>query len=93
MTTLTIRQKLMTYLADADDSKVKAIYTLLEREIREDDIFTLSEEQLQILDKERQLHITGQSKSYSREEANQIIKGQRTFMYHLIIKPRAIEMA
>jgi hypothetical protein len=79
MTTLTIRQKLMTYLADADDSKVKAIYTLLEREIREDDIFTLSEEQLQILDEERELHITGQSKSYSREEANQIIKGQRTY--------------
>jgi hypothetical protein len=79
MTTLTIRQKLMTYLADADDSKVKAIYTLLEREIRKDDIFTLSEEQLQILDEERELHITGQSKSYSREEANQIIKGQRTY--------------
>ena len=79
MTTLTIRQKLMTYLADADDSKVKAIYTLLEREIGEDDIFTLSEEQLQILDEERKLHITGQSKSYSREEANQIIKGQRSY--------------
>jgi hypothetical protein len=79
MTTLTIRQKLITYLADADDSKVKAIYTLLEREIREDDIFTLSDEQLQILDEEHEMHITGQSKSYSREEANQIIRGQRTF--------------
>jgi hypothetical protein len=79
MTTLTIRQKLMTYLADADDSKVKAIYTLLEREIREDDIFILSDEQLQILDEEHEMHVTGQSKSYSREEANQMIKGQRTF--------------
>ena len=28
MTTIAIRQKLMTYLADADDSKVKALYTL-----------------------------------------------------------------
>jgi hypothetical protein len=79
MTTLTIRQKLMTYLADADDSKVKAIYTLLEREIREDDIFTLSDEQLQILDEEHEMHVTGQSKSYNREEASQIIKGMRTF--------------
>jgi hypothetical protein len=34
MATLTIRQKLMTYLADADDSKIKAIYTLLERDIQ-----------------------------------------------------------
>jgi hypothetical protein len=79
MTTLTTRQKLMTYLADADDSKVEAIYTLLEREILEDDIFTLSDEQLRVLDEEHEMHITGQSKSYSREEASQIIKGRRTF--------------
>ena len=79
MTTPAIRQKLMTYLANADDSKVKALYTLLEREISEDDTLTLTDEQLQILEDERQLHLGGQSKSYSREEANQIVKGLRTF--------------
>jgi hypothetical protein len=79
MTTLAIRQKLMTYLADADDSKVKALYTLLEKEIHDEDNFVLSEEQIQILDKERDLHINGQSKSYTREGARQIIKGQRAF--------------
>jgi hypothetical protein len=79
MTTIAIRQKLMTYLADADDSKVKALYTLLEKEIQEEDTFVLTDEQLQILDKEREMHINGQTKSYSREEANQIIKGQRAF--------------
>jgi hypothetical protein len=78
-TTLSIRQKLMTYLADADDSKVKAIYTLLEKEIKEEGDFKLTDEQLGILDKERAMHLSGQTKSYTRQEATQIIKGQRGF--------------
>jgi len=78
-TTLSIRQKLMTYLADANDSKVKAIYTLLEREIKEEGDFKLTDEQLGILDKERAMHLSGQTKSYTRQEAAQIIKGQRSF--------------
>jgi hypothetical protein len=79
MTTIAIRQKLMTYLADAEDSKVKALYTLLEKEIQVEEAFVLTDEQLQILDKERELHLSGTSKSYSREEASHIIKGQRAF--------------
>jgi len=79
MTTLAIRKKLMTYLADADDSKVKALYTLLEKEIQREDSFALTDEQFQILEKERAMHINGESKSYSREDATQIIKGQRDF--------------
>jgi hypothetical protein len=79
MATLSIRQKLMTYLADADDSKIKAIYTLLKNEIQEEDAYVLTDEQMRILDEEHHLHITGQSKSYTREEAGQIIRGQRSF--------------
>jgi hypothetical protein len=79
MTTIAIRQKLMTYLADADDSKVKALYTLLEKEIEQEDAFVFTDEQLEILEIERSLHLSGKSKSYSREEAQQIIKGQRDF--------------
>jgi len=73
MTTLAIRKKLMTYLADAEDSKVKARYTLLEKEIQQEESFALTGEQLQILEKERAMHINGESKSYSREEARQIM--------------------
>jgi len=69
----------MSYLADADDSKVKAIYTLLERDIQDEDAFKLTAEQLEILDTERELHLAGKTKSYTRQEANQIIKGQRSF--------------
>ena len=78
MTTITMRQKLMTYLADADDSKVKALYTLLENDIDEN-TFVLTNEQLKILDREHELHVAGQSKSYTREEASQIIRGKRGF--------------
>jgi hypothetical protein len=38
----------MTYLADADDSKVKAIYTLLKEDIRGEDSFKLTNEHADI---------------------------------------------
>jgi len=79
MTTATIRQKLMTYLADADDSKVKALYTLLEKDIQEEKTFALSDEQMQILEKEHNMYMRGEGKSYTREEARQIVKGQRGY--------------
>ena len=79
MTTLAIRQKLMTYLVDADDSKVKALYTLLKDDIHEEKGFALTDEQMQILEEEHHLHITGQSKSYTAEESFQIIRGERGF--------------
>ncbi|HEY8928496.1 MAG TPA: hypothetical protein VIM55_04875 [Mucilaginibacter sp.] len=79
MTTSTIRKKLMTYLADAEDSKIRAIYTLLESDISEETSVRLTDEQWQILDKEREMHLSGQSRSYTRDESRQIIKGQRDF--------------
>jgi hypothetical protein len=79
MATLSIRKKLLSYLADADDSKIKAIYTLLKKDMEEVNAYVLTDEQLQILDEEHHLHVTGQSKSYTRAEASQIIRGQRSF--------------
>ena len=79
MTMTAIRRRLISYLADADDTKIKAVYTLLEKEIEEKDAFTLSDEQLEILDREHELHISGQSKSYSKTEAIEMIKNHRPF--------------
>jgi len=78
ITTAAIRSSLLSYLADADDIKIKAVYTLLEKDIEEKNAFTLTDEQLEILDRERELHISGKSKSYSWAEAEQIIKGSKT---------------
>lgn len=79
MTITAIRNRLMSYLANADDRKIKAVYTLLEKDIEEKETFVLSDEQLEILEKERELHLSGQTKSYTRNEARQIIKGERLF--------------
>lgn len=75
MTSTAIRQRLITYLSDAEENKIKAIYTLLEREIEDEQSFSLSVEHLEILDRERQLHLSGETNSYNQEDSLDIIKG------------------
>lgn len=75
MTSTALRQRLITYLSGAEDNKIKAIYTLLEREIEDEQSFSLSEEHLDILDRERALHIGGETVSYSKQDAFDIIRG------------------
>jgi len=77
MTTTAIRKKLITYIADADDKKVKGMYLLFEEEIEKEKAFTLTEEHLKILEEEREKHLSGKSKSYSPQEAKEIIRGKR----------------
>ena len=77
MTTTAIRKQLMTYIADADDKKVKGLYMLVEDEITRKGKISLSASELKRLDKERDLHIKGKSKSYSWPEAKEIIRGKR----------------
>lgn len=77
MTTTLIRKKLINYLENADEKKVKAVYTIFEDEINEENSFKLSEEQIKVLDNERLKHISGKSKSYTWEEAKKIINGQK----------------
>jgi len=76
MTVTTIRKIVLDYLADAEDDKIKAIYTLLKNDIEPEAEFELTEEQYQILERERELHLSGKSKSYTREEARQLITGR-----------------
>jgi hypothetical protein len=77
MTTTAIRKKLITYIADADDKKVKGLYMLVEDDISKKTKFSLSAAQLKMLDAEKEKHINGKSKSYSWPEAKDIIRGKR----------------
>jgi hypothetical protein len=77
MTTTAIRKKLITYIADADDKKVKGLYMLVEDDMTGKGKFKLSVEEVKILEQERDKHIKGKSKSYSWDEAKQIIRGKR----------------
>ena len=78
MKTVGIRQKLHEYIADADDKKVKGIYLLLEEEIAKKEGFKCTPKHLQILEQEKNNHLNGVSKSYSWEDAKEIIKGNKT---------------
>jgi hypothetical protein len=77
MTISAIRKKLKTYVDGVDDKKVKALYTLLQDDIEDSDGFSLSEEHLRILDNEHALHLSGETKSYSWEDAKEIIRGKK----------------
>ena len=76
MTTIAIRKKLMTYIADADDKKVKGLYMLVEDDISQKEKFKLSGAQLKIVEEERAKHVKGKSKSFTWPEAKEIIRGK-----------------
>ena len=77
MTTLAIRKKLHSFIADADEKRLKGMYLLLEDEISKGKTFDLTKEHLRILDTEREKHLKGESKSYTWEEAKKIIRNKR----------------
>ena len=77
MTTTAIRKKLMTYIADADDKKVKSLYMLVEDDMGDTKKFKLSANQLKMVEQEKEKHLKGKSKSYSWPEAKEIIRGKR----------------
>lgn len=75
MTTNTIRENLQSFIAEADDNKIEELYKLLENELNQSETsFILTEEHIEILDEERQKHLKGESKSYTWEEAKEIIR-------------------
>lgn len=77
MTTTAIRKKLMSYIADADDKKVKGLYLLVEDDMAEAEKFKLSADHIKILEEERDKHVKGKSKSYSWNETKDIIRSKK----------------
>ena len=77
MTTSVMRDRLIAYLADADDKKIKGLYSLLEDSIHEKNAPRLTEKQLNFLNEERRKHLSGESKSYSWEEVKGMIRKRK----------------
>lgn len=78
MTTAAIRKKLIDYIAEADEQKVKGLYLLVEDDIQNAASFKLSKKQISFLEEERKEYISGKGKSYSWEEAKQLIRKNRS---------------
>jgi putative addiction module component (TIGR02574 family) len=74
MTTTVIKNKLHNYIDNAEQKKLKAIYTMLESEIEATSM--LSEEQKKELDFRLDEYMKGKSKSYSWDEAIKKIKAK-----------------
>jgi hypothetical protein len=72
-----IRKRLITYLADADDKRVKAIYTLFEEDINREEAFKLSDEHLKILGQRRKGHLSGKDKSSTWQEVHDRIRKRK----------------
>ncbi|HEY4148476.1 MAG TPA: addiction module protein [Chitinophagaceae bacterium] len=72
-----IRKKLITYLADADEKRVKAIYALFEDDINREETLKLNESHLKILDERRARHLTGKDKSYGWQDVHSRIRNKR----------------
>jgi len=58
-----------------NETKINSLYTLLEDDVQDSTLFTLSKEQLALLDKGHALCAAGKTQSYSLEEAKNIIRG------------------
>lgn len=69
MTTTTIRKKLADYIITADNKKIKAIYTLVEKEIEEDhDNKWDNKEFIAKMERHREEYKNGAAKLYSLNE-------------------------
>jgi putative addiction module component (TIGR02574 family) len=70
-----IREELHKIIDLVEDKKIlEAVYTILEKEVKESTDFELSEEQKAELDRRIYRHKKGETKSYSWEEAKQKIR-------------------
>lgn len=76
MTTTAMRKKLINYIADADEKKVKGLYMLVEDDMAKNEDFKLSDVQLEIVEEEREKYLKGQGESYSWEAAKKIIRSK-----------------
>jgi len=70
-----IKEKLHHYIDVADEKKLQAIYTILEDEIEGEYFYTKDE--IKMFYERRQQHLNGESKSYSVEEAHNLIRQNR----------------
>jgi hypothetical protein len=75
MTNTERRQQLMSYITGAPDTKVDALYTLLEEEIT-DKTFTLTEKHIQILEEREAEYVSGKTSPAPWEEVHDRIRNK-----------------
>jgi len=77
MTIAHMREHLIAYLLNADGKKIKGLYSLLEDNIQKDALIDLSKDELDFVNRERNKHLNGESKSYNWEEVKDLIRKRK----------------
>ena len=77
MTTPAMRKQLIAYLENADDKKIKGLYSLLEENIHDQTDSGLTAEQLRFLDQERNKYLRGEGQSYSLSESRELLRKKK----------------
>lgn len=78
MTAAMKRDRLITYLAEANEKKVKALYSLLEEDINESNAaHSFTEQQLEILDERRASLLNGSDKGIDWQTMHNNIRERR----------------
>jgi hypothetical protein len=72
-----IRHKLYQYVDKGDDKLLKLMYALAKEYAGEDDFeYAFSDEEIKLLEDRRVKRLSGESKTYSWQEAKDIVKGK-----------------
>lgn len=75
MNTTIIREQLHQYIDNADDHTIEAIFTILKSDITSQSSYT--DEELKIFYERRQKYLSGNTTTYSAEEAHDYIRKNR----------------
>jgi hypothetical protein len=79
MQTTQIRQKLHQYIDDSDERLLKLLFAVAKEYNEDDDDFEyeFTAEDIKEFDKRREKRLSGESRTYSWEEAKDIITGKK----------------
>ncbi len=73
-----IRQKLHQYVDKGDEKLLKLLYAIAKEYTEDDDFeYEFSEEEIKLFEERRAKRLSGESKTYSWEEAKAIITGKK----------------
>lgn len=73
-----IRQKLHQYVDKGDEKLLKLLYAIAKEYTEDDDFeYEFSEEEIKLFEERRAKRVSGESKTYSWEDAKAIITGKK----------------
>ncbi len=79
MENVIIKEKLREYIDTGDEKLLKLMYVVAKEYSETEDEYELSDEQIQELDRRREMRLSGQSKGYSWSDAKKVITGEKKF--------------